>query len=125
MVARYRVIAPLRQRVGQRLRARLDDAGIYGVRATVLRSESAQLPFGGLTANLIVVASGAPPEVPAAEVYRVLRPVGGAFMAEVPAGQSEAWARWTKGSDMAQWSSVAGGGDWHRWIRGRLVGAGD
>ena len=109
----------------QRLRARLDEAGIYGVRATVMRSESAQLPFGGLTANLIVVASGAPPEIPAAEIHRLLRPVGGAFMAEVPRRQSEAWARWMMGSDMAQWNPAAGGGDWHRWVRGRLVGAGD
>ncbi|NBP24089.1 MAG: class I SAM-dependent methyltransferase [Proteobacteria bacterium] len=113
----------------QRLRQRLDEAGVYGVRATVMHSDAAQLPLGGLTANLIVVASGRPPEVSAAEVHRLLRPVGGAFLAEVPAGQSQAWARWVAGSPLADWSAVSKGagdrGGLHRWVRGRLVGAGD
>ena len=119
----------------RRLRQRLDEAGVYGVRASVLRPESAQqLPFGGLTLNLIVAASGRPPEVPAAELHRVLRPVGGAFLAEVSEGQAEAWARWAKGSPLADWSAVARGvvdagagvgTEWRRWIRDRLPGAGD
>ena len=113
----------------QRLRQRLDEAGIYGVRATVMHSGGAQLPLGGLTANLIVVTSGRPPEVSATEVHRLLRPVGGAFLAEVPAGQSQAWARWAESSPLSDWSAVPGAagdrGELRRWVRGRLAGAGD
>ena len=109
----------------RRLRQRLDEAGIYGVRASMIRQESPQLPFGGLTANLIVVASGRPPEVAAAEVHRLLRPVGGALVAEVPEDQSQAWSRWLAGSPMADWSPAAASSGWHRWVRGRLPGAGD
>jgi len=114
----------------QRLRRRLDDAGVHGVRATVVRPESAQLPFGALTANLLILPSGTPPAIPAAEWHRVLRPAGGALLAEVPEDKAADWTRWLAGSPLAGWSAVPAGAEgpgtgWRRWVRGRLEGAGD
>jgi outer membrane protein assembly factor BamB len=69
-----------REKVNQ-IRRHLDDAGVYGVRATVQHLESATLPHGAYLANLVVSESmaltGTPPDISFEEAYRIARPTGG------------------------------------------------
>jgi len=62
-------------------REALDAAGLYGARVTIQHASLDKLPFGDYLANLIVsnqlMATGKLPGS-AAEMYRVLRPCGGA-----------------------------------------------
>ena len=64
-----------------RLRRRLDRAGVYGVRASVHPMAGETLPFGAYLANLVVSESlslaGRWPDYAFEEVYRILRPAGG------------------------------------------------
>ena len=63
-----------------RARAKLDDAGLYGVRVTVHQGDPARTPYPNYFADLVVsgrsVTEGAG-AVPAAEMRRLLRPYGG------------------------------------------------
>ena len=76
-----------------RLRRRLDAAGLYGVRAVVHHGPLRKLAYPDYLADLIVVGDGSSRTLrhcTAAEVYRVLRPSGGVawLPAAAPAGVS-------------------------------------
>lgn len=75
----------------RRLRRTFDSVGLYGVRVTVQRASLLDLPFTSYFANLIVASAvdsdGALP--PAEEMFRVLRPCGGAvFLGEMASADS-------------------------------------
>ena len=71
-----------------RAREALDRAGLYGVRVTVHQWKEARLPYTSYMANLVVsdeALVAGKLDVPAAEVYRVLRPYGGCACIGQPA----------------------------------------
>jgi outer membrane protein assembly factor BamB len=107
------------------LRAQLDAAGVQGIRASVHHAESADLPYGDLFANLIVVENALPPFIPADEVHRLLRPVGGAFLVDQADTDPAAWTRWLSGSTLATLPKGNPGANRLSFIRPRLAGAGD
>ncbi len=114
-------------------RKTLDQAGIYGVRASVHLAENAELPYGDLVANLIVsesaLVSGAPPPFGASEVSRLLRPVGGSLvMGSSNAGarsQRAKWVTWLKAGKLESATFSDRDGLWIHLERGRLEGAGE
>lgn len=59
------------------IRSRLAADGLYGSRVTVTALTSNELPFSPYVFNLVVDLSGSNPIVPATEVLRVTRPLGG------------------------------------------------
>ena len=90
-------------------RAALDSAGLYGVRVTVQQWDKATLPYTSYMANLVVseeaLVSGTL-SIPAAEVFRVLRPCGGVACIGQPGGhgaslQPAALERWMKDGEIA------------------------
>ncbi|HOZ46682.1 MAG TPA: PQQ-binding-like beta-propeller repeat protein [Candidatus Hydrogenedentes bacterium] len=105
-------------------RAWLSNAGLYGVRVVVHEVGPESLPYPDYFANLIVsersMVEGAPPQIPAAEVARVLRPRGGTLaLTGTPADALEAWAGdalpdWsvTEGLATARRGPIEGEGEW-------------
>lgn len=104
-------------------------AGIQGVRASVHKLSGTELPYGDLFANLIVseaaLESGRVPKFSAAEVHRMLRPVGGVMLLGGPLATSEAWKRWLAGSPLAGASVQDRDGTWVSFRRPKLPGAGE
>lgn len=114
------------------IRKRFDHAGVAGVRASVQVLSGTHLPFGDMLANLVVsesaLATGRVPTVPAAEVHRWLRPVGGAVFLGGPRADAATWKQWLAGSPLAA-AAVderdGGQGTWVSFRRAKLVGAGE
>lgn len=111
-------------------RRRLLQAGLCGTRISIHHGALDRLPYGKHFANLVVceetlVSGKLPPS--AAEVYRVLRPYGGAVVLTAPPGAdgATALARWGKGA-IPGWSvaTAAPGGSFGKATRGPLAGAG-
>jgi len=107
------------------LRETLDAAGIQGVRASVQHLTGTQLPYGDLIANLLVVDGPLPPTFPAAELHRVLRPVGGTLIVSSALGDEAAWQRWQAGSAFEQAELSTSGDVRLRFQRGKLPGGGE
>ncbi len=111
------------------VRSVFDHAGVLGVRASVQQVEGTHLPYGDLLANLVIsessLASGLPPAIPAAEVHRLLRPVGGTFYAGGPEADAAAWRQWLGGSPLRDATVLATNGAWVTFHRGKLPGAGE
>jgi len=102
-----------------RERETLLEAGLYGSRiATRSLGAAERLPFAAYFADLIVLTDGAP-NVPPAEVYRVLRPCGGVlyFHGTTP----EALAEFVLAAGIPR-EEAAGG---NTVVRGPLPGAGE
>lgn len=87
-------------------REKLDRAGVYGVRVSIHNASLGELPYPDYFANLIVsdrmFKTGEIP-TPAAEMYRVLRPAGGAAYLGQPDG---AFQTLTRGK-LDEWLSMA------------------
>lgn len=135
--------------IRSKVRERLSNAGVYGIRVSVVGSENEEtLPFGPYLANWILsetaLTAGGAPQWPANEIFRILRPCGGVawlgsmeeFKAVSGSGSSLlAAARQPGSSDSLQnWaqSGAANGVRWNvpstggLWLyRDPLVGAGD
>jgi SAM-dependent methyltransferase len=109
----------------------LDDAGIYGVRATVLTGSLSTLNCRNYSANLIVcdkmIAEGTCPGA-SAEVLRLLRPDGGtAFLGQPPSCPNslsritlESWL-----SGLSYNITEDSNGLWANVTRGAIAGAGE
>jgi len=72
-------------------RRMLDAVGLYGSRVAVHQAELGRLPYARFAANLVIVDpkyAGRQATWPAAEMYRVLRPFGGALWASLPDPES-------------------------------------
>jgi outer membrane protein assembly factor BamB len=115
-------------------RKALDRAGLYGSRVTVRQASLSHLPFPDYMANLIVsdrfLAGGKLPDS-AQELYRVLRPYGGAVVLGRPAGTDKGkgaesglaqWLAPFKDEEVAQSTS---GGAWSIVRRKGIPGAGE
>lgn len=119
----------------QAIRKRLDDAGVYGVRASVQWVTTNELPLGPFMANLVVsettMTSGRPPRWSANEIHRLLRPAGGvAWLRPAAAGKMEAarvseWKQWVEGSELGSGLREEIAGVWVDYRRAKLAGAGD
>lgn len=107
------------------LRRDLDAAGIQGIRAAVHHAESPELPYGDLLANLVLVEDGRPPFISAAEVHRLIRPSGGAFLVDAAHPDSAAWTRWLGDSPLAALTTGQPGATRLAFLRPRLAGSGD
>jgi len=81
-------IEPDAQRVAES-RRRLAEAGLYGRRVTIHQGDDAKLPFPKCWANLIVAEETLPRS--SAEVYRVLRPSGGAVVLRTTDAHLAGW----------------------------------
>ncbi len=115
-------------------RAKLDEAGLYGVRVSVHQARFDELPFGVYLANLIVSDSlldGG--EWPAAleDIYPVLRPSGGTLFLESwqsePAKFQDQLTSWIGEVDLGEGESRIEQDQAPFWIhrRGKLPGAGE
>lgn len=119
------------------VRRLLDRAGVYGVRATAMTLEPGPLPFGDYLANLVVserpLADGRPPEYPAIEIARIVRPSGGTILLGVAAdgpATPDNRARWTDWLGAAEGKLpgarlLAEPGIWVLHRRAPLAGAGE
>ncbi|NOY80414.1 MAG: PQQ-binding-like beta-propeller repeat protein [Kiritimatiellaeota bacterium] len=124
----------------ERARRALDAAGVYGDRVTILRGPLRDVPFSDYFANLIVSdtillrglgekgADGAPAP---AELYRLLKPLGGAAVIGLPDGapaagrlDSPGLRTWLSGAGPGKVEIVKQNGLWGRIVRGPLAGAG-
>ncbi len=114
-------------------RKRLDDAGLYGVRATVHHVEDDTLPYTTYMANLVLseeTLRGAVPAWSAKEVWRVLRPYGGTMCIghpEIPGAglAASALEAWAVQGDVQGAVIDAEGGLWLTARRGAVPGAGE
>lgn len=81
-------------------RRELSGLGLQGVRVTVHEVKGRTLPFGDLLFNLVVTAGERPPEMSAAEVHRVLRPAGGAWVVFGERSDEASYRSWAKGTPL-------------------------
>ncbi|MBI2421689.1 MAG: methyltransferase domain-containing protein [Candidatus Hydrogenedentes bacterium] len=120
----------------QRVRRKLDDANVYGVRAQVHVAPLDQLPYSAIVANLILsedLLTGARVPGKTEELLRVLRPYGGQISlgalpdfnetaTPVPAAEFQAWLSAGPAMD---WKTLPGNGTWATYTRPALAGAGE
>ncbi len=117
-------------------RKALDRAGLYGRRVTVHRGGLTELPYADYTMNLVVsdaTETGSSLPTPAAEVFRVLRPCGGAAWIGLPAqamrldsgAKRSALKRWMGQAAASAWKQVEQNGLWAACRRGPLPGSGE
>lgn len=123
--------------VVQSIRRRLDEAGVYGVRATVLHVEPGTLPLGTFVANLILSESsaktGKPPSWSATEIERLVRPSGGTVWIQCqsksgPSGNTldvQGWKSWVGATSLARHLQVSEGSVALHLVREKLAGSGD
>ncbi len=109
-------------------RQALDRAGLYG-RVVVHHITSDKLPYADYFANLIVsdktLATGLLPPDPV-EVFRLLRPEGGAVFLGTRTNITESKLRtWADRSNAANATVINEGGLWVNIVRGKLAGAGE
>jgi len=116
-------------------RKALDAAGLYGKRASVERAALSSVPYADYFANLIVsesaLVSGEPPG-DAAEMFRMLKPLGGVAYIGQPAEAAgkvkeltrSALRRWLRAAPIRDWRTLRADGLWARVERGALEGAG-
>ncbi len=112
------------------IRRRLDQAGLHGIRASVIHLTGDTLPVGRYCANLIVSESalnGGTPPVNAAEAFRCLRPNGGLLLLGRPgadgADDPALLRAWFADGGMTP-SRETTGGRWACFRRPPLAGAG-
>ncbi len=117
---------PTRSANAQELRGALADAGLYGTRIAIHTAPQGRLPYVDYLANLILFRAESEADLhrtPASEVYRVLRPYGGAALvacADALRAKVEQWLR-AGGVPAGEIERVAVG---IRVRRGPLLGAG-
>ena len=114
------------------IRRRLDEAGVYGVRATVQHLETDNLPHGAYLANLVVSESmaltGTPPDISFEEAYRIARPTGGIlYLGSTHSGESymNKLKSWVSDGFESNVKFSTTGGSWMALRRDELDGAGD
>jgi outer membrane protein assembly factor BamB len=107
------------------LRAALTESGAQGMRASVHHIPGAQLPYGDLIANLIVLTGQKPPAIPATELHRVLRPSGGTFAVVGTDIDLPAYRQWLEGSPLAEAKPGPNPQVALAFIRGKLPGGGE
>jgi outer membrane protein assembly factor BamB len=119
----------------EQARRAMDVAGLYGTRVRIEQADLADLPYSDYFANLIVsdeaLVSGRL-RAPAAEAYRVLKPVGGTICVGQP-DEAEDVTKPLKASAVRQWLKNMDGGEvevseddgvWGKLVRGSIEGAG-
>lgn len=110
-------------------RAKLRDAGLYGIRASVHQGSLDDLPYGPYFANLIVSGSllldGKPPGRDARELWRVLRPTGGVVMLGWKSGRKEIVRKWFAEGGVSEVQLTEAKNLWAFTRRGKLKGAGE
>ena len=110
------------------IRASLDEAGVYGVRASVLAGSLGERKIGPMLFNLIVSEShllkGQLPPSASVDVLRSLAPSGGTLVLG-PVGNLDEAQRWLGQADKRLVRSVGGEARWLVHERPRLVGAGE
>ncbi len=118
-------------------RRALDAAGVYGTRVSVEQWPAGKLPYSDYFANLVVseaaVAKGSLPAEPA-ELFRVLKPLGGTAFVGQPAQAGGAAGRnaldeagvrrWLEASKLEGGRIVSNNGLWAKIVRGPIPGAG-
>lgn len=116
-------------------RRALDAAGLYGPRVRVEQADLADLPYADYFANLVVseeaLISGRL-RGPAAEAYRVLKPIGGTICIGQPAEAKDktkplrpsAVRSWLKAAKGGELEVTQSGGVWGKLVRGPIEGAG-
>jgi outer membrane protein assembly factor BamB/flagellar biosynthesis chaperone FliJ len=116
-------------------RRALDRAGVYGTRVWIEQADLARVPYSDYFANLIVsetaLLSGDMPG-DAKEALRMLKPLGGTILIGQPAeakGKAKALAArslrdWMAKAGVEEASTTEEGGEWLKWTRGPLPGAG-
>ncbi len=115
----------------EKARRVLSQAGLYGTRISIHQAPLDKLPYPPYFANLIVADESADRgKLPfsAAEVFRVLRPCGGALVVAQPPGGLDAAALQSWGQDgIAGWKteSLPGGGVVGTAVRSPLPGTGE
>ncbi len=112
-------------------RNKLDQAGIYGARVSVLQATLSSLNSRDYAANLIVsdtmIAGGTCPGT-AAEMFRILRPDGGVAFLGRPSGGTltqSALEGWLDTGSVSYSTTDDGNGLWSRVDRAALPGAGE
>ncbi len=123
-----------------RARQALDAAGVYGDRVTILQGPLRDVPFSDYFANLIVsdtvvlrglAGNDTEGTLAPAEMYRMLKPLGGVAVIGFPSGAPAAGQLDSQG--IRTWLSAAGPGKvgivtrnglWGRIVRGPLPGTG-
>lgn len=112
----------------QQIRAALDEAGVYGVRASVLEGSLGGRTLGAMLFNLIVserhLLEGQLPPATGAESLRSLAPSGGTLVLG-PAGDLGQAQRWLGRPGSRLIRSDDGKARWFVHERPRLAGAGD
>ncbi len=112
-------------------RDKLDQAGIYGARVSVLQGTLSSLDLRDYAANLIVsdemIADANCPGT-AAEMFRILRPDGGVAFLGRPSGGSLTQGTlegWLTAGSVSYSTTSDGNGLWSRVNRAALAGAGE
>ncbi len=120
-----------RQKVDQ-IRRNLDDAGVYGVRATVQHVDTPTLPHGAYLANLVLsettALTGEAPSIPFEEAYRIARPTGGILYLGTNEAREKAkqnLRKWVPEAFAAKTEFSDAAGYWMALRRSGLEGAGD
>ena len=111
----------------------LDDAGLYGVRVTVIGGTPSNLPLGNYFANLIIsdgVLAGRGLPYSPSQVERFLRPHGGVLCIGQPEGaegrmQAVGIDQWLAGTGLTDIKISNEGGLWGILRRGALPGSGE
>lgn len=114
------------------IREALDEAGVYGVRASVQHITDGPLPLGAYLANLVVSESlamtGNIPNVSFDEAYRILRPAGGILYLgsqHQNDSQKDKLAAWVSPTFQSKVQFNTTEGTWMALRRPGLDGAGD
>ncbi len=103
----------------------LDEAGLNGVRVTVHEVPEGELPYADYFADLIILGAEDTGRWSSAEVYRVLRPLGGTLL--VSSGEKASSAnsrRWLREGGVPSGEAREAGNS-VAVVRGRLSGAGE
>jgi len=117
-------------------RKALDAAGVYGTRVYVEQWPADKLPSADYFANLVVSEGAIVGDLPAApaELFRVLKPLGGTALLGQPAAaaggpggrtlDAAAIGRWLAASKLPGGEVVSRDGAWAKIVRGPIAGAG-
>lgn len=103
-------------------------SGYYGHRVVVHQLPLGELPFANYFANLVVsdtqVLTGRVPNVPASQIARHVKPVGGVVCLGGQLGDTAGLATWLQNAGFGDGAEPKSAGAWVTLTRGALPGAG-